>query len=160
MANLVRWDPWQELATLRQQMDRLFEDGFGRLMPRGFDESFGIAMDVVETPDRYTVKAAVPGVKPEDVDISVEDGVLTIKGEHREEHRDEKENYLRRELRYGAFERSLRLPPSVDADRAEAHFANGMLTLSLPKRAEAQPKKIRVSAQGSTPAIEGEARQS
>lgn len=149
MANSVtRWDPWQELANFRQSMDQLLDSGLGRLGVMRDDEirTRGLALDVVEGEDHYTVRAAIPGVKPDDVEIAVEDSVLTIRGEHKEEQTSDGENYLRREIRWGSFERSLRLPPTVDADRAEARFENGMLTLELPKRPEAQPKRIKITA--------------
>lgn len=151
--SIMRWDPAAEFNQLRETMDRLFNN-FGR-WPMVRDEGLGahtLAIDVHETPDAYVVTAAVPGVKPEDVDVSIEDGVLTIKGEFRWREDVEDQHYLRRELQYGAFERSLRLPPSVDFDKAEAAFENGMLTLSLPKRPEARPRSIKITPKG---AIEG-----
>ena len=90
------------------------------------------------------VRAALPGVKPDEIDISVSDGVLTIKGEHKEERKEEKESYYHREIRYGAFSRSIQLPCRVDHERAEAEFENGVLTVSLPKAEEVRPKTIKV----------------
>ncbi|GAB4329858.1 MAG: Hsp20/alpha crystallin family protein [Dehalococcoidia bacterium] len=151
--SLMRWDPAAEFNQLRETMDRLLNN-FGR-WPAVRDEGLGahtLAINVRETGDAYVVTAAVPGVKPEDVDVSIEDGVLTIKGEFRWEDNVEEQHYLRRELQYGAFERSLRLPPSVDVDNTEATFENGMLTLRLPKRPEARPRSIKITPKG---AIEG-----
>jgi HSP20 family protein len=158
MANaLTRWDPWQEMAEMRRAADRMFGDRFGRLFDQtGYEDAgqFSVGVDVSESPDRFVVRAAIPGVKPEDVDINVENDILTVKGKHREEQETrEGETYLRRELRWGSFERSLRLPPTVDADKAEANFEHGILTIALPKKPESQPKKISITAH---PMIEGE----
>lgn len=152
--SLMRWDPAAEFNQLRETMDRVFNN-FGR-WPAIRDEGLGahtLAIDVHETPDAYVVMAAVPGVEPENVDVSIEDGVLSIKGEFQRRNEVDEQNYLRRELHYGAFERSLRLPPSIDFDRTEAAFENGMLTLTLPKRPEARPRSIKITPKG---AIEGE----
>ena len=149
---LTRWDPFSELANMRSVMDRLFDQSFGRFPAlRIGGEDLGAAtlgLDVFETNDGYVVTAAIPGVDPKDVDIQVEDDVLTIKGEF--QHKDEagEENYLRRELRYGAFQRSLRLPPTVDAVNAAAAFENGLLKLSLPKKAEAKARTIKITPTG------------
>ena len=157
VSSITRWDPWREMSEFRRTMDRMFGDGLSRLMELrpGYEDTgpYALECDVSEGPDRLVVKAAIPGIKPEDVEINVEDDVLTIRGQHQEEQASENESYLRRELHWGAFERSLRVPPTVDADRAEAHFEHGLLTVTLPKRPEAQPKKIKITAQ---PMIEGE----
>jgi HSP20 family protein len=135
----------------------MFDGGVGRLADggNGYDEmgAYTLGVDVAESQDGFVVKAAVPGMKPEDVDISVENDVLTIRGQHKQEQTREDENYLRRELRWGSFERALRLPPTVDAERADAKFDNGVLTVTLPKKPEAQPRKIQISGQQM---IEGE----
>lgn len=152
---LTRWDPFAELGTLRQMMDRMFE-GFARMpLWRTEDglEAATLAVDVVETKDAFLVKAAVPGVDPKDVHVEVEDGVLTIRGEFRKEEEHEGEAVIRRELQYGAFQRSLRLPPTVDVERAEAKFEHGMLHIRLPKKPEARARTIRI-----TPVVEGEHR--
>jgi HSP20 family protein len=127
-------------------MDRLFDEGFSRpwrLMPITTPfEAFPV--EVSETEDSVDVKASLPGVKPEEVDISITDGVLTIKAEHKETAEDKKRDYYRREIRYGSFHRALSLPVSVDADKAEAHFQNGELQLTLPKAESIRPKQIKV----------------
>lgn len=144
MTNLVRWDPFSEL---RATMDRLFDEGFSRpwrLLGTGeYEASF--PLEVSETDQDLEVKAALPGLRPEDVDISIANGVLTIKAEHKEQTEEKKREYYRREIRYGAYQRSLSLPVSVDADHAEATFENGMLKLRLPKAEAARPKQIKVS---------------
>jgi HSP20 family protein len=148
MANLVRWDPVRDMVSLREAMDRLFEESFVR--PRNWPATAEgvatLALDVFETEDEITVKASIPGMKSEDIDISVTGDTLTIKGETQEEKEEKDGNYHLRERRYGAFQRSVVLPTLVNADKAEAEFKNGVLTLSLPKVEEVKPKSIKVKA--------------
>jgi HSP20 family protein len=148
MANLVRWDPVRDMVSLREAMDRLFEESFVR--PRNWPASAEgvttLAVDVFETQDEITVNASIPGMKPEDIDISVTGDTLTIKGETQEEKEEKDGNYHLRERRYGAFQRSVVLPTLVNADKAEAEFKNGVLTLTLPKVEEVKPKSIKVKA--------------
>lgn len=157
---LTRWDPAGDFAAMRNVMDRLFDQGFGRFPALRNGEDLGpasLTMDVVENGDSFVVRAAVPGVEPKDVDISVEEDILTIKGEFSTREEKEEENYLRREIRAGAFQRQLRLPPTVDAERAEAKFEHGMLTLTLPKKPEARARSIKITPNG---VIEGASTQS
>jgi len=147
MASLIKWEPFSDLVSLRDAMDRLFEESFVRM--RGWPSLFGaetLAIDMYETPDSVVIKTAVPGVKPEDIDITITGDVLTIKGETKVEEKVEKENYIRQERRYGAFQRSVPLPGSLLTDKAEATFENGILTLTIPKSEEAKPKAIKVRA--------------
>ncbi len=151
---LTRWDPFAELGTLRQMMDRMFESFTRMPIWRPSEDGLEVAtlpVDVIETKDAYIVKAAVPGVDPKDVHIEVDEDVLTIRGEFAEEAEHEDHNVIRRELQYGAFQRSLRLPPTVDVERAEAKFEHGMLQIRLPKKPEARARTIRI-----TPVVEGE----
>ena len=148
MTNLVRWEPFRDLVSLREAMDRLFEESFvrpqtGWLAPT---EVGALAVDVYETDDAVVVKSAIPGVKPEDIDITVTGDTLTIKGETKFEEEVKEENYVRREMRYGSFSRTLTVPASVVADEAEAEFENGVLTLTLPKVEEVKPKAIQIKA--------------
>jgi HSP20 family protein len=148
MANLVRWEPFRDLVSLREAMDRLFEESFvqsrvGWPAPVGME---ALAVDMYETDDVIVVKTAVPGVKPEDLDVSIVGDTLTIRGETKAEGEIKKENYIRRERRCGSFCRSLVVPLSVMADEAEAEFENGILTLTLPKAEEVKPKAIKVKA--------------
>lgn len=149
---ISRWDPTTDITSMRNMMDRLFEGSFGRFPAfRPASEELGAAalgLDVYETNDALVVKAAIPGVNPQDLDIAVEDDVLTIKGEFKQESSSDENQYHRRELRYGSFERSLRLPPTVDAERAEATFENGMLKLEVPKKAEAKARSIKITPRG------------
>jgi HSP20 family protein len=145
---LIRWAPYRDMISLREAMDRMFEDGFVRdgSLPRDRNGLMSLALDVVETDDDLMVKATLPGIKAEDVDITIDNGMLTIQGEAQEEHTEEGERYHLRERRYGAFCRSVALPVGVDADKAKAEFENGVLTLTLPKTEEAKPKRITVKS--------------
>lgn len=148
--SLTRWDPASEFNTMRSLMDRFFEQGRGRL-PFRMGEDLGpssLALDVIETGEDFVVKAAVPGIDPADIDISVEDDVLSIKGEFQGDEETNEDSYLRRELRFGSFQRTLRLPPTVDAERAQAKFEHGVLTLTLPKKPEARARSIKITTNG------------
>jgi HSP20 family protein len=148
MTNLVRWEPFRDLVSLREAMDRLFEESFVRPQtdwPAPI-EAGALAVDMYETEDAVVVKSAIPGVKPEDIDISLTGDTLTIKGETKTEKEVKEENYVRREMRYGSFVRTLPVPAPVVADKAEADFENGVLTLTLPKAEEVKPKAIQIKA--------------
>jgi HSP20 family protein len=145
MSSLIKWEPIGDLVSLRDAMDRLFEESFVRM--RGLPTPFGaegLAMDVYQTADSVVVKTSVPGIDAEDLDISITGDVLTIKGETEAEEKVEKESYIRQERRYGAFSRSIRLPGDLVPDKAEATFDKGVLTLTIPKSEEAKPKTIKV----------------
>ncbi|GBD24242.1 Spore protein SP21 [bacterium HR29] len=142
---VVTWDPFRELAAWRERLQRLF----GEWPEVGeFEGTAGLAIDVYQDDRGYVVKAAVPGVKPEDVEITVDDDVLRIKAESKQEEEVKEDRYLRREIRWGAVQRALRLPPDVDVDKIEASFENGILTLRLPRKPEAKPRTIKVQAKG------------
>lgn len=146
MTNLTRWDPFGELRTT---MDRLFDEGFSRpwrLMPTTSEYEAVLPVEVSQTDDAIEVKASLPGVRPEDVEITVANDVLTIKARHTEETEDKQRDFYRREIRYGAFHRALSLPVSVDADKAVARHENGLLRLTLPKAESTRPKQIKVAS--------------
>jgi len=146
---VTRWDPSAEFSAMRNVMDRLFDQPFARLPFRSEDlGNSALSIDVVETGDTYVIKAAVPGVDPNDVEISVEEDVLTIRGEFTKQEESTEENYLRREIRSGSFQRQLRLPPTVEPEKAEASFENGLLKLSIPKKPEARARSIKITPQG------------
>lgn len=144
---IERWQPFNELMSLRQAMDRLFEDSFVRV-PRLWPASgtWELPIDMHQTANDLVVKASLPGFKPEEVDISITDGTINIKGEHKEEQEVKEENYFYKERRYGTFSRSLPIPVKVKSDKAEAVFEDGVLTLTLPKAEEVKPKQIKVKA--------------
>lgn len=132
MRRIVRWNPYRDLAALDTE---LYRNG-GRV--------WRPALDVVDDEDAFLVRATLPGLTPEDIEVSVEDDVLTIKAERSEEHEESDENYLLRERRYGSYHRSVRLPVGVDGENVTAEIKDGVLTLTLPKREEHKPKKIEV----------------
>ncbi len=148
MAELVRWDPFREMVSLRDAMDRLLEEAFTRPLSLSMSETLGWMpqMDMYQTDDEVVVKATVPGVKPEDLHITITGDVLTIRGEIKAEEEVKDAAYHLRERRYGTFSRSLPLPVPVVADKAKAEFENGILTLTLPKAEEVRPKTIEVKA--------------
>ena len=145
---IERWQPFSELMSLRQAMDRLFEDNIV-LPSRGLaalGEVAAPAPNVYQTPTEVVLKAALSGLKPEDVSIDITGETLTIKGESKAEQEIKKENYLYQERRYGAFSRSVVLPSGLKTDKAEATMEYGILTLTIPKVEEVKPKKISVKA--------------
>jgi HSP20 family protein len=144
MTLIRRNSPFGELLSLRQAMDRLFDDSFIRPGTLG-DGQNPLALDVYSTDDAIVIEAALPGVRPEDVDISVLGDTLTISGHSREETKTEESGYSYREIRRGSFSRSLTLPGGINASDATASFEHGMLRLSLPKAEEAKPRQIKIS---------------
>ena len=145
MSNLTRWEPMREMMTLREAMDRLFDDAFTR--PLSINGGFTApAIDMYQTDDEVVVKATLPGLKAEDVDISVTGDTLTLRGEYKQENEQKEARYHIREQRYGSFERSLLLPTDVKADKAVADFENGVLTIRIPIAEEVKPKAISIKA--------------
>ena len=147
--SMIRWEPFKEIISLRNVMDRLYEESFVRpssLWP-GLEQG-ELAVDMYQTANDVVVKATIPGVKAEEVDISITGDTLTIKGEHKEEKEIKKEDYFYKEHHYGNFSRSILIPVQVKSDKAEAVFENGVLTLTLPKAEEVKPKQIKVKPKG------------
>lgn len=154
MANITRFDPLGEMVSLRSAMDRLFEDSFvsplsWRTLANG--ESLTPPIDVHETADEIVVTASLPGMKADDLDITMTGQTLTLRGELKADERIAREQYLYRERRFGSFSRTVQLPVRVQGDRAEAKFDDGILTLSIPKAEEVKPRQIRISAGGGEP---------
>ena len=147
MTIVRRSSPFGELMSLRSAMDRLFEDSFVRPGRWGgtLDSSLGLPLDVTATADDVRVEAALPGIKPEDVEITVENGLLTISGRTREEHLENEGEYLLQEIRRGSFSRSVTLPTGLEPDKATATFRDGVLTLRIPKAEQVKPRQIRIS---------------
>jgi HSP20 family protein len=148
MANVTRYDPFSDTITLRQAMDRLFEDSFvSPITWRNVNgESTSPALDVHQTADEIVVTAAMPGLKPEDVDITITGQTLSIRGEFKADEEVKRDHYLYRERRYGTFNRQLQLPVRVKGDAASATFENGVLTLRIPKAEDVKPRQIEVKA--------------
>ena len=149
---ITRWDPFQEMVSLRDAMDRLFQESVIRPTTRLLTREIGPAMDIYGTDNEVMVKCALPGVRPEDVDISMTGDLLTIKGEMKVDETIKQEDYYLQERRYGAFTRSVTIPMPVVADKAEAKFEHGVLTVTLPKAEEVKPRSIKVKAAASHPA--------
>lgn len=145
---IERWQPFSELMSLRQAMDKLFEDSFVRPSRAlaALGEVTVPALDVFQTPNEVVVQATLPGVKPEDVSIDITGETLTIRGETKAEEQIKKEDYLYQERRYGSFSRSVVLPGGLKTDKAEATMEDGVLTLAIPKAEEVKPKAIKVKA--------------
>ena len=147
---LVKWNPFSELETLHEDMDRLFSRLDGGLV-RG-TRSWSLAMDVIETKDALKLKAAMPGIDPKDINIEVEDNVLTVSAERRSEDKVEKDDYVWVEQQYGSFSRAVTLPDYADIDRIQTRYRNGVLEITVPKRGEFQTprrRKIEVSVSDS-----------
>jgi len=143
MTSIMRWDPFAELASFREAMNKLFEDAFSRrsLLPEATVETVWTpAVDVYETEDEVVVKTMLPGLKKEDLEVTFSDDILTIKGETKREAETKKRNYYHKELAYGQFVRSMALPVSVKAEEAKAEFKDGILEVHIPKTEEAKPK--------------------
>ncbi len=154
--SVMRWDPFRDLLSIQEEMNELFNRAFGQ-RERGEPSArlWAPALDIAERKDAYLVKVELPGVKPEDLDISLEDGLLTVSGERQFTQESSDERYHRVERRYGAFRRSITLPSQVKADAIEASFDDGVLSITVPKAEEARPKKITVRAGGSPRQVEG-----
>jgi len=143
MSNLIRWEPAREMMSLRDAMDRLFDDAFTR--PLSLRENWSVpAVDMYQTDNEVVVKAALPGIKADEVQINVTGELLTLKGEVRHEEEKEEKAWHIREQRYGSFERAIALPTDVVADKAKADFEDGILTITLPKAEEVKPKTITI----------------
>ena len=146
--SIVRWQPFTELMSLRQTMDKLLEDSF--VIPfspsSAFDRGVVTPIDMYQTGTDVVVKTALPGMKPEEVDITITGDNLVIKGETKAEEEVKQEDYFYQEHRYGAFHRSVPLPDGLNTDKAEANFDGGVLTLTIPKSEQVKPKQIKVKA--------------
>ncbi len=142
---LVPWRPFRELERMRREMDRIWDSFFERRPARVEEEAEWLpTLDVSETKDSYVVKAELPGIDPKEIDISLMNDILTIKGEKKQEKEEKEENYHIIERSYGAFTRSVRLPGQVQSDKINATFKNGVLKVTLPKTEEAKKKEIKI----------------
>ncbi len=148
------WDPMNEIRRMEESFNRMWK-GRGGLSVHNGDtiENWGIPLDVIEEPNEIVVKASLPSVKPEDIEVTIEDGVMTLKGETKTEREEKDKNFLMKERAYGTFYRSLRLPQSVDTDKVQTNFENGVLTLNFPKLESKRAKQLKINASGK--AIEG-----
>ncbi|MGZ3598330.1 MAG: Hsp20/alpha crystallin family protein [Ktedonobacterales bacterium] len=144
--SMERWDPFRDMLTLREAMDHLFQESFVRPTSAMLAAARGtIPVDLTESGDTYVIRATMPGINPDNIQISVHDNILTIRGEASGEAERKDENYILRERHAASFNRSISLPSPVDADHAQARYENGVLTLTLPKSPVAQPRQIPIS---------------
>ena len=146
---LIRWEPVAELGAIQNEMNRLFNNLVDQPNPTGRDSATGRrwipAMDLVETGDHYVLRADLPGLSDEDVNVQVEDKMLTISGERKAEHDTQQDGYHRLERAFGAFSRSLTLPEGIDPDEVQAHFDRGVLEIQIPKPEQKKPRQVQIS---------------
>jgi HSP20 family protein len=141
---IQRWEPFHDTVSLRDAMNSLLQESFVRPMSLLGDGAATLPLDVAENKDEFIVKASLPGVRPEDVHITAQGDTLSIRAEIKAEDEKKDENYHIRERRYGQFQRTMTLSTPIRADKAQAQFENGVLTLRLPKAEEAKPKEIKI----------------
>jgi len=148
---MQRWDPLRELRQMDETMNRLWR-GFGGAPAS--TEDWNIALDVVQRPDQIVVKASIPGVKPEAIELAIEDNILTLRADRKPDFEDEKSVYLVQERPTGSFYRALRLPETVDSNKVQSTYENGVLTIVLPKAEEKKKKQIKIQIGSGSKAIE------
>ncbi len=144
---ITKWDPFKELTTIQDRINRLFDENIGRVRFPDIELSAGAwnpAVDIYETKDNVVLKAELPGLEKKDFSIEIKDNMLTLKGERKFEKETKEENYYRMERAYGSFMRSFNLPASVDKDKVKAKFKDGILEVTVPKTEAAKPKQINV----------------
>jgi HSP20 family protein len=150
MTVITRWDPFREFTTVQDRLNRLFRESYGA---EGREESlatssFAPPVDVYEDEHNVTLKLEVPGIDEKDIDVRIENNVLTVHGERKIEKEEKEENFRRVERQYGSFTRTFTLPTTVDAEKVAANYDKGILKIVLPKKAEAKPKQIKVNVGG------------
>jgi HSP20 family protein len=143
---IIRWDPFRDIVTLRERMNRMFED---IVTQKGEEKdivssAWAPAVDIYETESELVLQAEIPGINEKDIEISIEDNTLTLKGERKFEKETKEENYHRIERSYGSFFRSFTLPPYVDPEKVEAEHESGILKVRMPKKPELKPRKIKI----------------
>ena len=155
---IVRWDPFQELNLITNRMNRLFHDSFGQGATTEdtlTTSSFVPPVDIYEDEHNITLKIEVPGIEQKDIDVRLENNTLTVRGERKFEKEEKEENFHRVERRYGSFYRAFTLPNTVDPDSVNANYDNGVLKITLAKKAEAKPKQIKVNVGQGQKTLEG-----
>ena len=156
---IVRYDPFRDLRTLQEEVNRLFSTNLRTFGDEGIGRgAWNPSVDIYENKDQIVLEAELPGMKQEDFDLSVENNVITLKGERRFEKTDDADNYHRVERSYGSFTRSFTLPQSVSGEGATAEYNNGVLRVTLPKREETKSRRIEIKGSGTQKAIETEAK--
>jgi HSP20 family protein len=144
--NIIKYDPFREMRSLQDEVNRLFASSFNRGDNELMRGAWSPSVDIWENKDQIVLEAELPGMRSDDVNISIENNVLTIHGERKFEKKDEGDNFHRVERSYGSFTRSFTLPPTVSSENANAEFENGVLRLTLAKREEAKPRRIEIKA--------------
>ena len=155
--SVSRWDPFQDLLSIQDEMNQVFGRVLGQPGQRGEQtaRAWAPALDISERKDAYVVAVELPGVEPNDVDVTLEEGMLTISGERRFTSETHEQQYHRVERRYGQFRRSITLPSQVEADAIQASFENGVLEVVVPKAEAAKPKKIEIRGAAARPQVGG-----
>jgi HSP20 family protein len=148
---MQRWDPFRDLRQMDESVNRMWR-GFGGAPAS--TEDWNISLDVVQRPDEIVVKASIPGVKPETIDLAIEDNILTLRADRKPDFEDEKSVYLIQERPTGSFYRALRLPETVDSSKVQSNYENGVLTIILPKAEEKKKKQIKIQIGSGSKAIE------
>jgi len=143
--DLMRWDPFKEISTLREEIDRLFDSFFGRQTSMATEGFWVPAIDVEETDSDYIVKAELPGLKKDDIKIAVTEDTLTISGERKMEKEEKGKTYHRIEMNYGKFERTIRFPSEVNPEKAKASYKDGILTVTIPKSEKTKAKELEIT---------------
>lgn len=145
MNTLSRWEPFRGISSLQEQVNRLFENRFASCAEEQTLTAWAPAVDVYETENELVIKADLPEISEKELDVRVENNMLTIRGERKFEQKVKEENYLRMERAYGSFSRSFSLPNTVNTEAVKAEYKEGVLTLTLPKRAELKPKQVKIN---------------
>ncbi|MGD0955446.1 MAG: Hsp20/alpha crystallin family protein [Candidatus Acidiferrales bacterium] len=145
MTSITRWDPFQNLASLQDQVNRLFDTSFQGRSDSSALTAWAPAVDIYETENELVLKADLPDINEKDLDVRIENNMLTIRGERKFEQKVKEDNYLRIERTYGSFSRSFSLPNTVSTEGIKAEYKNGVLTVELAKRAESKPKQVKVN---------------
>jgi HSP20 family protein len=148
---IIRWDPFRDVVTLRERMNRMFEDIFSGRAEEGKEmttSTWAPSVDIFETEKELVLTAEIPGIDEKDVEIKIEDNTLSLKGERKFEKETKEENYHRIERSYGSFYRAFTLPNSIDPEKIQATHENGVLKITMPKRDELQPRKVKILKAG------------
>jgi HSP20 family protein len=145
MSAIIRWDPFRNPTTLQEQVNRLFEGSLLRRSDQSAPTTWAPAVDIYDTENELVLKADLPDVNENGLDIRIENNILTIKGERKFEEKVKEDSYLRIERAYGSFSRSFSLPSTVDSGSIKADYKNGVLTVELPKRAESKPRQVKIN---------------
>ena len=145
MNSITRWDPFRNLSSLQEQVNRLFDSSFKATADNSALTTWAPAVDIDETENELVIKADLPDVDEKDIDVRVEASMLTIRGERKFEESVKEDNYLRVERAYGSFSRSFSLPDTVNTEAIQANYKNGVLRVQLPKRAESKPKQVKIN---------------